>query len=711
MTKRLAIAVLTTMLAGLALAAFAGPIHDAVRAGDLARVKALVAENPKVVNEKDARGRSPLHYASDAAKDDIAPRDAIVEFLLANGADVNADDDLGQTPLHLAAAAGRMGTVNLLLAKGADQKAVSRDGRTLMHRAAAGGLVGLMERLLEAGLLADAPDRYGRTPLLDAAEAGSDVAAEFLLARGANVMSRDYYRTTPLHGAAFSGNLRLLDILVKHGADVHAVNLEGSTPLLYVSQAGRADVIEWLLAHGARLDVRNAINETPLSWPLVNGFVELVEKLWPRAEALKNRDLLEKYALHRVAYHGNLRAATFLLGKGLPIEATDESGRTPFQRAAQGGNVELAQMLLDKGARVNAADTSGSAPLHLAVRKGRTDMVRFLLQKNADPNVKDSQGRTPLDLAREYSYPALATMLETAGAKPAQDAASADVAALLARSLQNGEAIVWSLGHCGFAVRTRAHLLIFDYIRGRGPVPDRPSLANGFVNPEEIKDQNVVVFVSHDHPDHFDRTILSWRSAIQNITYVFGWRTGLGDGTIEMPAPRAARTLGGVEIYTINEEHDDVPEVSYLVKVDGVSLFHSGDYIRPLDTYQSDMAYVLGKAGRIDIAFLSRVFHAKSLAPRVVFPTHAWDREYMYGAFAREAAQEKVPSRVICPENKGDRFALGGTAAPPAGQDIVAAVQRGTAEAVITAAAMGSLDIVKLLVQCGADLQRREVPA
>jgi len=658
MTKRVAITVLMAMLAGLALAAFAGPIHDAVRAGDLAKVKALVAANPKVVNEKDARGRTPLHLASDAAKDDIARRNAIVEFLLANGANVNAADDLGQTPLHLAAAAGRMTTVDLLLARGADQKAVSRDGRTLLHRAAAGGLVDLMGRLLKTGFRVDGADRYGRTPLLDAAEAGSDVAAEFLLAHGANVMSRDYYRTTPLHVAAFSGNLRLLDILVKHGADLHAVNLEGSTPLLYVSQAGRAEVIDSLLAHGARLNVRNHINETPLSWPLVNGFVDLVEKLWPRAEALKDRDLLEKYPLHRVAYHGNLRAATFLLGKGLPIDATDESGRTPFQRAAQGGNVDLAQMLLDKGARVDAADADASTPLHLAVKRGRTDMVRFLLQKRADPNVKDSQGRTPLDLAREYSYPALATMLETAGTKPAQDAASADVAALLARSLQNGEAIVWSLGHCGVAVKTRTHLLIFDYIRGRGPVPERPSLANGFVNPEEIKGQNVVVFVSHDHPDHFDRTVLSWRSAVKNITYVFGWRADLGDRTIELPAPRKAKTLGGVEIYTINEEHDDVPEVSYLVKVDGLSLFHAGDYIRPLDTYQSDMDYVLGKARRIDVAFLSRVFHAKSLAPRVVFPIHAWDREYMYGAFAREAAQEKLPSRVICPENKGDRFAL-----------------------------------------------------
>ena len=66
--------------------------------------------------------------------------------------------------------------------------------------------------------------------------------------------------------------------------------------------------------------------------------------------------------------------------------------------------------------------------------------------------------------------------------------------------------------------------------------------------------------------------------------------------------------------------------------------------------------FLLKKAGTIDIAFMSRVKQAESLKPGVVFPIHAANREYMYGAFAREAVEKKLPSRVICPENKGDRW-------------------------------------------------------
>ena len=92
--------------------------------------------------------------------------------------------------------------------------------------------------------------------------------------------------------------------------------------------------------------------------------------------------------------------------------------------------------------------------------------------------------------------------------------------------------------------------------------------------------------------------------------------------------------------------------------MDGLAIYHSGDYMGPLDSYRDDMAYLLKKAGTIDLAFIEKFQQAESLTPRVVFPIHAYNREYMYGAFAREAAEKKLPSRVICPENKGDRYDL-----------------------------------------------------
>ena len=95
-------------------------------------------------------------------------------------------------------------------------------------------------------------------------------------------------------------------------------------------------------------------------------------------------------------------------------------------------------------------------------------------------------------------------------------------------SIGPGDAVIWYLGHCGYAVETERHLLIFDYIE----LEERPTergLAHGFVDPAEIAGRDVVVFVTHSHVDHYDPLILEWRRSVARIRYVFGWQPEGGD--------------------------------------------------------------------------------------------------------------------------------------------------------------------------------------
>ena len=86
--------------------AFCGEIHDAAKAGDLEKVKALLKANPDLVNSKDTSrrydGYTPLHSAVEKRQNEM------VELLLANKADVNANVSSVGSPLHLAAARGYM---------------------------------------------------------------------------------------------------------------------------------------------------------------------------------------------------------------------------------------------------------------------------------------------------------------------------------------------------------------------------------------------------------------------------------------------------------------------------------------------------------------------------------------------------------------------------------------------------------------------------
>ena len=105
------------------------PIHAAAEGGDLATVKALVKENPSLVNIKDWDDLTPLHLAVLHGHKDVA------EFLLINGALVNAKTNKGVTPMHLAAQTGNQALIGLLLVYHADINAIDSEGWTPLVRA------------------------------------------------------------------------------------------------------------------------------------------------------------------------------------------------------------------------------------------------------------------------------------------------------------------------------------------------------------------------------------------------------------------------------------------------------------------------------------------------------------------------------------------------------------------------------------------------
>ena len=96
------------------------PIHEAVRKGNIVAAKKHLAAGADV-NAKDIVGKTPLHWAAGNEGRQVA------ELLIANGADVNAQSEMG-TPLHFAAAFGHKEIVELLIAKDAGVNAKSDDG-------------------------------------------------------------------------------------------------------------------------------------------------------------------------------------------------------------------------------------------------------------------------------------------------------------------------------------------------------------------------------------------------------------------------------------------------------------------------------------------------------------------------------------------------------------------------------------------------------
>src|SRR5579885_1814868 len=178
-----------------------GDLHDAVKAGDLARVQALVAGGADV-NERDALGSTPLHDAAWAGQKEIAA------FLVEHGADVNARHlEGGSTPLHYAVIKNQKDLVQFLLDKGADVRATYRSGETPLHLACERGYKDMVELLLGRGADLNARDASGASALDEASWRGYRDIVLLLLDKGAKQDSQNPETgATPLNEAAAKGS-------------------------------------------------------------------------------------------------------------------------------------------------------------------------------------------------------------------------------------------------------------------------------------------------------------------------------------------------------------------------------------------------------------------------------------------------------------------------------------------------------------------------
>ena len=129
---------------------------------------------------------------------------------------------------------------------------------------------------------------------------------------------------------------------------------------------------------------------------------------------------------------------------------------------------------------------------------------------------------------------------------------------------------VWYLYHSGFAVQTPAHFLIFDYWRS---TPKGGGLDSGVIDPAALKAQDVVVFASHSHGDHFNREILSWGKSIPKLRLVLSDDIRTVPGAMMM-GPGQTLTQPDFTVKTLASNDEGV---AFLVEVDGLRIYHAGD--------------------------------------------------------------------------------------------------------------------------------------
>jgi ankyrin repeat protein len=165
-----------------------------------------------------------------------------VRALIRSGADPNAVDKLGVSPLDRAACDGQVAIVDALIHGGANVNAKGASDLTALIVAAQKGHTDVVAMLLRSGADPNIADKSGSAALHYAASNGHAAIASALIKQGANVNLCADAGCTPLHCAAMNGNADIVELLLQSAADVSA-RAEGRSALDLATEEGHASVL------------------------------------------------------------------------------------------------------------------------------------------------------------------------------------------------------------------------------------------------------------------------------------------------------------------------------------------------------------------------------------------------------------------------------------------------------------------------------------
>lgn len=300
----------------------AAPLNFAVRLNSHRSIVEYLIQNGAKIDAVDDKGNNALVNAVQYCHLDT------IRLLINKGADVNFQNGEGVSALHLAAAGDKMDRVALLIESGADIHIKTKTNDTVLHYAARPGCGSsdVVKHFINLGVDINAQNKSGRTILMDFLKYKNLSIANHVISKSKDFNLQDASGMTALHEAVD----HLLDVqvgkLLKLKANPNLRNSKNETPIFLAmynfdyskEKVKNRVIIDQLLLNGADVNIQNISGETPLMRAIKEKLpLAVIEKIAEKTTTFSLKNNESKTALDFAIDRGDQKLIAFIESKTL----------------------------------------------------------------------------------------------------------------------------------------------------------------------------------------------------------------------------------------------------------------------------------------------------------------------------------------------------------------------------------------------------------
>lgn len=305
-------------------------------------------------------------------------------ILIDLGLAIDRVDENGKTVLYKEVERENFDTIDFLIASGADINAQDNEGRTVLFDAVLKGSrnMPMIDHLIAKGANIDHRD-YNEKTIVD------DLCEAVLITRNhKKPSSRRFFEINELEDY-----IPLLKKILLFKPRINDPRSDGKTIIFDAIVENNIELVKALVNGGADLNVIDKNNNTPLSYMIDSGLDITNQK--------EKDNFLEKLV--------------FILKYRIDVNIIDKDGRTVIHKAVLADNMEVVEKLLTKKVDLNIKDKQGRTALHHTQWKGNYKIARLLIAAGADINEADYAGFTILNYAAILGHTKLVIVLILSG--------------------------------------------------------------------------------------------------------------------------------------------------------------------------------------------------------------------------------------------------------------------------------------------------------